>query len=440
MKKNKKFLTKLAAVLLSLILVCGLSVHATLAYLQSVAEPVTNTFVPVKILSGLLSDYDLDVTGTKVLEGRDWQESDNFVFILEKKSGDDWEIIPGGSAYVSLVDGEVTDIEYSDIIIANLTDGTNEFRIREIDTGIIGVKYDESVAEFKVEAEYDGIGGFSLQSVEGVNNTTVTEGEWPGYYDVAFEFVNRYDEPGTVNVTLGVKKTVINKNPDKPISPRGFTFALDGGNLSDEMTASSDKNGDAEFKLTYTMDDVGKSYKYKLVETKGDFLRFGVTYDETVHDVEISIVLGDNEELVPVVSIDGKVVADANRTVEFVNEYDYGEGNLVDPTYPTGPIDPSNPPGPPEPTEPSDPSEPSGPSDPSDPSDPIEPTDPSGPSEPSDPSDPSDPSNASSSSSAGDDASKTGDDANLILPIALLLTTGTIIAVLLTERRRRNHA
>ena len=78
--------------------------------------------------------------------------------------------------------------------------------------------------------------------------------------------------------------------------------------------------------------------------------------------------------------------------------------------------------------------------------DPIDPTDPSQPSDPSDPTDPTDPSQPgedpteefTDSTEPIDDNSKTGDDSNLILPLALMIASGVLIAALLFDRRRRN--
>ena len=91
-----------------------------------------------------------------------------------------------------------------------------------------------------------------------------------------------------------------------------------------------------------------------------------------------------------------------------------------------------------------EPTEPSDPSDPSEPSQPTDPTDPSQPSEPTDPSKPTEPSDGGSTegTTAGDDvaddeASKTGDDMNIVLWMAIMIASGEVIVVLLVDRRRR---
>ena len=94
--------------------------------------------------------------------------------------------------------------------------------------------------------------------------------------------------------------------------------------------------------------------------------------------------------------------------------------------------------------EPTEPSEPSDPSEPSKPTDPTEPSEPSEPSVPTEPSKPTEPSNGGSTegTTAGDDvaddeASKTGDDMNIVLWMAIMIASGAVIVVLFVDRRRR---
>lgn len=388
---NKKRISKLAVMLLSLILILGMSASVTIAYLQASAEPVTNTFKPVQTAE---DDLDIDVEGTKKLVGRAWKENDNFAFLLEKKNGDEWDVITGGAAYATGNNGsgDSRTFDYSAIIEENLTEGTNEFRISELDTDITGITYDSSVAQFKVDVmKVATTGALLVTEVANTDKTDVTEGA-DGKYTVAFEFVNKYTSPSPVDVTVYVDKEVKNIG-DKTIGLEGFTFKLEDGDLTAAKTDVSDENGNASFKLEYDADDIGETYNYELSEVN-DGKEF-VTYDSTVYDVQVSLDVNRDNKIVPVVSINGEV--SSNKTAKFVNEYDYEE----------------------ESTKPGD-----GPTDPTDDSK-------------KEPTDSTDKEQSTSDKSDKDDGSKTGDDFNMILPITLLITSGLIMAIILIDRRRR---
>jgi len=385
---NKKSIMKLAAVLLSLTLVCGVSAKATIAYLQANAEPVTNTFKPVQTSE---DDLRIDVAGTKELKGRDWQEDDNFAFALEKKSGEKWETVTGGTVYATFAGGEGTTrgFDYSKIIESNLSEGTNTFRITETDTGITGVSYDDSVAEFQVDVmKIDTTGALKITDVKNLSNTNVGFDEATGIYKVALGFINKYEAPDDINITIGVEKSV-DSIGDKVIGPQGFIFELAEGDLTEGVRERSDVDGNASFDLTFDKDDIGKSYTYKLYEINDG--REGVTYDETVYEVQVSIDVNDDNVLVPVVSIDGRQVAAGEYVAGFVNEYDSEAGTD-------------------EPDEPSTPSE---------------------------PGDADETEGTSSTDGDSDDASKTGDEMNIALWIALMIASGAMIVVVLIDRRRR---
>jgi len=380
---NKKRVSKLAVMLLSLILILGMSASVTIAYLQASAKPVTNTFKPVQTA---VDDLDIDVKGTKKLTGREWKESDNFAFKLEKKNGDKWDVVSGGAAYATGNNGtgDIRTFDYSAIIEENLTEGTNEFRISELDTDITGVTYDTSVAQFKVDVmKVATTGALLITEVKDTDKTDVTK-DADGKYNVAFGFVNTYTAPSPVAVTIYVDKEVKNIG-DKAIGPEGFSFKLEEGDLSADKTDVSDADGKASFTLEYDAEDVGKAYNYKLSEVN-DGKQF-VTYDSTVHDVQVSLDVNEDNVIVPAVNIDGE--ASSDKTVKFVNEYKHEKQ-----------------------TEPGD-----------------EPTD--------EPTKPDDESTAPTDKADKDDGSKTGDDSNMILPLILLITSGAIIGAVLIGRRRR---
>jgi pilin isopeptide linkage protein len=97
----------------------------------------------------------------------------------------------------------------------------------------------------------------------------------------------------------------------------GFKFQLVGVEKTGTATAESDDKGEAKFTLTFTADDIGKTFTYKLSEVNTEVA--DVTYDETVYEIKVAV--GQNKttgEIILTVTRDGKTV---EKAAEFVNTY-----------------------------------------------------------------------------------------------------------------------
>ena len=106
-----------------------------------------------------------------------------------------------------------------------------------------------------------------------------------------------------------------------------------------------------------------------------------------------------------------------------------------DPDY-TEPTDPTNPTDPSEPTNPTDPSEPTKPTDPSEPTKPTDPSEPTKPTESSEPTEkPTETTKPATDPNAPD---QTGDTAPLLLLAALVLVSGSCLAVIVAKTRKYN--
>lgn len=125
-----------------------------------------------------------------------------------------------------------------------------------------------------------------------------------------------YLPPKDITVPLRVHKTVECMGEDV-IGPAGFSFRLENVDTGKAVTLSSQADGWATTSLTFTADDVGKTYHYRLLEINGG--REFVTYDERVYDITIALRLNERHEMSALLTVDGAEV-DA-LTAEFVNLY-----------------------------------------------------------------------------------------------------------------------
>lgn len=130
-----------------------------------------------------------------------------------------------------------------------------------------------------------------------------------------YGFLNIFT-PDDVSTTIVVEKIVDNKT-DEIIGRDGFLFDLYCNETRKTVTLTSGIDGLANFELTFTGEDVGKTYTYKLTEQKGDMPY--MSYSKKVYN--ISITVGQDSqtgELTLTVTRDGEAIT-GNAT--FVNTY-----------------------------------------------------------------------------------------------------------------------
>ncbi len=134
----------------------------------------------------------------------------------------------------------------------------------------------------------------------------------------SIDFHNVYTvAPEAVPVTIYVEKTVKNTGK-KAIGPEGFRFLLERAD-GEKLTVKSDANGDAQFHLSFTEEDIGKTYTYKLTEINDG--QAYVKYSKAQYDISITVTLGGDNKLMAAVTVNEKTVETA--VCEFINEYDY---------------------------------------------------------------------------------------------------------------------
>ena len=271
-----------------------------------VVDPATNPVAFVNGYQATPTSYDTATAGlSKVLEGRDWIDSDNFTFELKALDGGP---LPKDSAGNDVAYATVTKpnaesfgfgtIEFTSDMVKAEPDHKRTFtyEVREVVPAdghkLPGIQYDDNVATIKVTVSDDGSGMLKASAV--AENT---------------RFVNRYaaEIDYTAVGGLNVAKTLTGRDmaegqfaikvtPGDEASAYALGLPLEGAEIA--MPAAADgvqavKSALGEQHVVLRQSDVGKTYTYKVVEVVGEKVT-GYTYDTTEYTVTVTVE--DNPE------------------------------------------------------------------------------------------------------------------------------------------------
>lgn len=266
-----------------------------------VVDPPTKP-VAVAFVNGYQAtptSYDTATAGlNKVLEGRDWIDSDNFTFELKALDGGP---LPKDAAGKDVTTATVTKanaesfgfgtIEFTSDMLKDSPDHKRTFtyEVREVVPAdghkLPGIQYDDNVATIKVTVSDDGSGMLKASAV--AENT---------------RFVNRYaaEIDYTAAGGLNVAKTLTGRDmaegqftikvtPGDEVSAYALGLPLEGAEIA--MPAAADgvqavKSALGEQHVVLRQSDVGKTYTYKVVEAVGEKVT-GYTYDTTEYTVTV---------------------------------------------------------------------------------------------------------------------------------------------------------
>ena len=247
------------------------------------------------------TSYDTATAGlNKVLEGRDWIDSDEFTFELKALDG---APLPEGAvgpdvAYVTVTKANAESFGFgtitftSDMVKAEPDHKrTFTYEVREVVPAdgkkLPGIQYDDNVATIKVTVSDDGSGMLKASAV--AENT---------------RFVNRYaaEIDYTAAGGLNVAKTLTGRDmaegqfaikvtPGDEASAYALGLPLEGAEIA--MPAAADgvqavKSALDEQHVVLRQSDVGKTYTYKVVEAVGEKVT-GYTYDTTEYTVTVTV-------------------------------------------------------------------------------------------------------------------------------------------------------
>lgn len=264
---------------------------------------------PVAFVNGYQAaptSYDTAAAGlNKVLEGRDWIDSDEFTFELKALDGGP---LPKDAAGNDVTSATVTKanaegfgfgaITFTSDMVKAEPDHKRTFtyEVREVVPAdghkLPGIQYDDNVATIKVTVSDDGSGMLKASAV--AENT---------------RFVNRYaaEIDYTAAGGLNVAKTLTGRDmaegqftikvtPGDEASAYALGLPLEGAEIA--MPAAADgaqavKSALGEQHVVLRQSDVGKTYTYKVVEAVGEKVT-GYTYDTTEYAVTVTVE--DNPE------------------------------------------------------------------------------------------------------------------------------------------------
>ena len=243
-------------------------------------------------------DTKTDFGLTKVLEGREWADTDKFEFELSATSEGDAPMPESATATVTMGNKAIDfgKIEYTE-------PGTYVYKVSEKNAGqtIDGITYSDNVAEITVTVTPNAKGELSAV-------VKVTSGET--------EFVNTYAaKPAKPSVTdeIGVTKVLTGRD----LKAGEFSFELREIKGEDSKLIETVKN-DASGKVTFNpikYTEIGQ-HTYTLREVKGN--AGGITYDETVYTIVTTISDNKKGQLVATHELQG---AEDVKNIEFKNAY-----------------------------------------------------------------------------------------------------------------------
>ena len=246
---NKKY--KITALLLTLVLMFGVSAQATIAYLTDKTDEIKNTFVPVKSPAHQL---DIELVGEKVFEGKTW-EDEVFSFKLMKEVDDPAQENQWVQVGIADVDKDNSSFDMSGQLKQQLTDeGTYSFSISEIQGSIKGVGYDKREYGFAVVVSKAQDGALQIESVYPEYEAEDDEfavTSLDGVYTVKAEFVNVYEEePTGPSDPSQPSEPTDPSEPSQPTDPSEPTDPTKpgDGDSTDGTTVGSDAPSDDESK------------------------------------------------------------------------------------------------------------------------------------------------------------------------------------------------
>ena len=275
----------------------------------------TNVYTPDKIK---LDNFS--VTGTKELEDREWRQGDKFSFKLEfLNNKQEWIEVATKTVEYKENDNDFNKFNFTEEIqkVEYDTIGTYYYRISEIIGTDNNIDYDKNINYFTIEVTDDDMNGkLEITKVEGHQNIKVKEDN--NKYNIDVKFNNRFkiENVEDIEIKITSEKTVKNTG-DYQIGPEGFTFVLTNTDTQETKRLLSNDYGITIFGITYTKDDIGKTYNYTVHELNDN--KNNVTYSDKVYKIQVQIILNAEDKLEAKIKVDGKDTT--NVKVSFENTY-----------------------------------------------------------------------------------------------------------------------
>ena len=228
---------------------------------------------------------DLALEITKYLDGREWNDGEEYTFILKSAKPE------APSDFVQIAEIKVT--EEGVKTVKNLTEtydkvGIYHYLLTEVeDSTTNGVTYDKLERRFHVHVvDTDMDGKLEVEGAENVMNTTIT-GDATNGFTVSTRFDNNYAVYTPTPITIVVEKAMDSLGGTHSLN--GFKFGLyptyEGDIVESTLT---DANGNARFEITFSPESAGSIFEYELKEIDTGIA--GITYDDRVYDVKVEVI------------------------------------------------------------------------------------------------------------------------------------------------------
>lgn len=176
----------------------------------------------------------------KVLEGREWTDTDKFKFELSATSENDAPMPAPATATVTNADFDKGKAAINFGKITYAKPGEYTYEVREVKGDAGGITYSKNVATFKVTVAVKATGGLKAD-VEKISGET--------------EFKNTYSAKTETSLTLEATKTLTGR----PMADDEFKFALSYAGHDEVLLDATNKGGKVEFgPLTYTTKSLAK--------------------------------------------------------------------------------------------------------------------------------------------------------------------------------------
>lgn len=258
----------------------------------------TNTYSATSTLSGRDA-----LLGEKVLDGRDWFASDSFTFILQGLDGAPMPEGSEGDIYrlaVTSPEGTPsgTPVAFNFGDIAYEKPGTYVYQVYEPaeEAGTTGVTTSLSLYTVTVTVTDNHDGTLAVSSeITRVHDDLGSDVAPEAAAANVASFVNVFDATSQAWAPVAMKK-LNDASGALPLQAGMFEFTLtpvgDAPMPGDatEIVGHNNAHGAVVFNaITFTGEDVGKTYQYKITEKTPDGARPGMTYDGTVWIATVTV-------------------------------------------------------------------------------------------------------------------------------------------------------
>jgi len=202
--------------------------------------------------------------------------------------------------------------------------GEYTYELFETNEGKAGVTYSTDRHTITIAVTEDTVSNKMVAAL-------TVDGQPANGLTAAFSYTNEYSgnvpvvDPTPISVPVTIKKTVKNTGT-ATMGPGGFEFVLEDALGLNKMTVESDANGEAAFLLSFTKDSVG-THVFKLYET--DEGAEGVTYDDKVYEIVVTVTKGTDNKLYAASAVDG--TSAARIVAAFENTYHAMEPSITVP-------------------------------------------------------------------------------------------------------------